>query len=374
MFLAQIHSIEDQIASLEEQMRVAQQQLQQYQNLREKAENAIALLLEIQQQSEAINEGHNWKNCVMHALQISDPLPPTPQPPSAHFDAAQEPQAEIEEGSSEDSQISAWREESTADDEYSTPEALASALEEGDIETVLMGIANVLDAAPAIEIESRVMFFIQNLPMELCDRIINYLPQSIIPTWRSQVAARKLETEEQEARASIFPAEAPTAPEYEPVENDIVECKSNGLVGRVVHLNDSPNGRMASVLLPGGTSNFHVSNLKFIAKHEEKPSAASQPHQEEVSVSEPVSDETDQLARQCLGLRSWSQMRIFADQNADVITRMYEIAATKTEKRIINNLPSLIVGYINRAGDRSDLGWLPDQLLAEVETLIQQAA
>jgi hypothetical protein len=125
---------------------------------------------------------------------------------------------------------------------------------------------------------------------------------------------------------------------------------------------------MASVRLPGGTSNFHISNLRFIGKGEEE-TATPQPPQEETPVSE-----IDRLAKQCLGLRSWSQMRIFADSNPAVITRMGEIAATKSEKRIINNLPSLVLAYINRAGDRSDLGWLPEPILSEVEQLIQQAA
>jgi hypothetical protein len=330
----------------------------------------IALLKEIQQQSEAINEGHNWKNCVMHALQISEPQPPTPQPPSAHFDAAQEPQAEIEEGPLEDSRVSPWMEESIIDSYYLNPAALAAVLEEGDTETSLMNIANLLDAASEVEIKTRIWYFVQNLPMELCDRILNYLPKSIIPTWRSQVAARKLETEEQEARASIFPSETPTAPEYEPVENDIVECKTNGLVGRVVHLNDSPNGRMASVLLPGGTSNFHIQNLRFVAKHQEENTTPMQPPQEESP--EAKDPELDQLARQCLGLRSWSQMRIFADSNPAVITRMQEIASTKAELRVINNLPSLVIGYIQRANDRTDLEWLPEPVLSEVEALLGQ--
>lgn len=369
MFLSQIHTIEAEIAHLQEQMRNSQEKLQQYQNLREKASDALALLKEIQQQAATIGEAHHWQSAVMHALEIE------PQPPTSHADTeSQEPQpATKEERPSEDSQISAWMEESTINDSYYlNPAALAAVLDEGDTETVLMGIANVLDAAPAVEIEGRVWYFVQNLPMELSDRILNYLPKSIIPTWRSQVAARKkaLDLAEQQARASIFPSEAPTAYEYEPVENDIVECKSNGLVGRVVHLNDSPNGRMASVLLPGGTSNFHVSNLKFIAKHEAQPDAASQLTQEEA----PIPDEIDQLAHQCLGLRSWSQMRIFADSNPAVITRMYELASTKASKRIINNLPSLVLAYINRAGDRSDLTWLPEPILSEVEMLIQQAA
>jgi hypothetical protein len=252
---------------------------------------------------------------------------------------------------------------------YATPEELAAALENEDTDTVLMGIANVLDCAPATEIEGKVWYFVENLPLELCDRVISYLPKSIIPEWKKQVSDRKeaLEKAEQEARASIFP-EAPTAYEYEPERGDVVECKNNGLVGQVSYVCDSPNGRMASVRLPGGTSNFHISNLRFIGKGEEE-TATPQPPQEEAPVSE-----IDQLAKQCLGLRSWSQIRIFADSNPDVITRMQQLARTKAEKRLINNLPALVIGYIARGNDRSDLQWLPEPILSEVEALMQHPA
>ena len=76
--------------------------------------------------------------------------------------------------------------------------------------------------------------------------------------------------------------------------------------------------------------------------------------------------------KQCLGLRSWSQIRIFADSNPAVITRMQELASSKTEKRLINNLPSLVIGYIERANDRTDLEWLPDPVLSEIEALLAQ--
>jgi hypothetical protein len=361
MFLAQIHSVEEEISQLQAQLRDAQERMERYRNLRDEAENALAMLKRIHEQASAIGEEKCWHNAVLHALQLT-PQPPTPHPPTTPTEADVEPEPDAEE----DEPV---EDKSAFDDNYSTPDQLAAALEEDDPETTLLRIANVLDAAPAVEIEDRVRFFVQHLPMELCDRILNYLPKSIIPTWRSQVAARKLETEEQEARTSIFPAEAPTAYEYEPEKGDIVECKNNGLVGRVTYICDSPNGRMASVLLPGGTSNFHISNLRFIGKGEEETSAP-----EALQEGAPISDEIDRLAKQCLGLRSWSQMRIFADCNPDVITRMQELASSKSEKRIINNLPSLIVGYIQRANDRSDLSWLPDQLLSEVETLMQQAA
>lgn len=359
MFLAQIHGIEEQIASLEEQLRTSQQQLQQYQNLREKAADALALLKEIQQQAANIGEAHHWQSAVMQALDIEPPTPPTSTNDS-------ETDAEIEEEPEDRGEDEYLEQPKSFDDKYSTPEELTEALQNDDADTILMDIANILDSTPATAIEGKVWYFVQNLPLELCDRIIPYLPKSIVPEWRKQ-----MEVAAEEAKASIFPQQAPTTYEYEPEKNDIVECKNNGLVGRVTYVCDSPNGRMASVLLPGGTSNFHISNLKFISKHqEEEPTASSQPPQEESPVSE--DSEIDQLAKQCLGLRSWSQMRIFADSNPAVITRMQEIASTKAEKRVVNNMPALIIGYIGRAGDRSDLTWLPEPVLSEVETLLTQ--
>jgi hypothetical protein len=344
MFLAQIHSIEDRIASLEEQMRVAQQQLQQYQNLREKAEGVIALLKEIQQQSEAINEGHNWKNCVMHALQISDPQPPTPQPPSAHFDTeSQEPQAEMEGN--------------TVDNRYSTPEELAEALENEDVETVLMEVANVLDAAPEVEIEGRIWYFVQHLPMELCDRMINYLPKNIIPTWREQIAARKaaleLELAELNARASILP----TTPTFNP--DELVRTPSGDVA---VYLEG--DGNTAQIRVPGvGTVEVEANGLKTAY-----PESAPKDEQAQINT------ELEDLAKECLKLRSWSQIRVCCESNPKVIELMQQIPKTKTEVRLINNLPSLVLGYIDRTNDRSDLEWLPDQLLSEVEALFQQQA
>jgi hypothetical protein len=202
--------------------------------------------------------------------------------------------------------------------------------------------------------------------VELCDRAINYLPKSIVPEWRKQ-----MDVIAEEAKASIFPPEAPTVYQYEPEKGDIVECLTSGQVGRITYICDSPEGKRATVLVPGGASNFHVSNLKFISKHQEEPTITSQPPQEEAPATT-EDPELDQLAKQCLGLRSWSQIRIFADSNPAVITRMQEIASSKTEKRLINNLPSLIIGYIERANDRSDLQWLPTNLLNEVETLLSQ--
>jgi len=251
---------------------------------------------------------------------------------------------------------------------YSTPEELKAALAAEDPETILMEIANILDAAPATEIQGKAWYFARNLPMELCDRIIGYLPKSIIPEWRKQ-----MDSLAEEAKASIFPPAEQPAATYEPAIDDIVECLSSGQVGRITYLCDSPQGKMATVLVPGGASNFHVSNLKYISKYEgEKPEEA--PNTKHVA-SETVAshdDEIDQLAKQCLGLRSWSQIRIFCDNNPAVITRMQEIASTKTEKRLVNNLPSLIIGYIERANDRSDLQWLPEPILSEVEVLLVQ--
>jgi hypothetical protein len=65
-------------------------------------------------------------------------------------------------------------------------------------------------------------------------------------------------------------------------------------------------------------------------------------------------------------------MRLFADRNPNVIVRMQKMASTKAELRIINNLPSLILGYIGRANDRTDLEWLPEPILSEVEALLAQ--
>jgi len=375
MFLSQIYDIETEIAHLQEQLRESQEKLQQYQHLREKASDAIALIKEIQEQAANIGEVHHWQSAVLHALEIDQPTPPTPPEPTK-----EDPKEDLQQAQEiEPTSFLSEAVETPQVELYATPDQLAAALENEDTDTVLMGIANVLDCVPATEIEGKVWYFVQNLPLELCDRVISYLPKSIIPTWKQQAGSRKQalemasaptqqEVTEEEARASIFPAETPTEYEYQPERGDVVECKNNGLVGQVSYVCDSPNGRMASVRLPGGTSNFHISNLRFIGKGEEE-TATPQPPQEEAPVSE-----VDQLAKQCLGLRSWSQIRIFADSNPDVITRMQQLARTKAEKRLINNLPALVVGYIQRANDRSDLQWLPEPILSEVETLIQNPA
>ena len=313
----------------------------------------MALINQIRQQALELGEADTVAIAFLEALQIQPISPePAPEPESETYEEIVEPLTE------EESVI--------AEGKFSTPKELKAALEINDPETFLLEIANLLDSAPASEIEGKVWYFVQNLPMELCDRITSYLPKSIVPEWRKQ-----MDVVAEEAKASIFPTEAPTAYEYEPEENDVVECKTNGLVGRVVHINDSPNGRMASILLPGGTSNFHVSNLKYIGKFEgEKPEDT--PNSNHSASETSNDDEIDQLAKQCLGLRSWSQIRIFADSNPAVITRMQELASSKTEKRLINNLPSLVIGYIERANDRTDLEWLPEPILSEVEALLAQ--
>lgn len=367
MFLSQIYDIESQITHLQEELKASQERLQQYQYLRERASDALALIKEIQREAANINEADHWQNAVMHALEIK---PTPPQPPSPTSTDDPETEEETEQDPDQDENDEDLAESEPFDDKYSTPEELAAALENEDVDTVLMSIASVLDCAPAVEIEGKIWYFVENLPMDLSDRTIGYLPKSIIPEWKKQVAARKeaLEKAEQDAKASIFPQEPPAANEYEPEVGDIVECRNNGLIGQVSYICDSPNGRMASIRLPGGTSNFHISNLRFIGKREEEASALEAP-QEEAPVSE-----IDQLAKQCLGLRSWSQIRIFADSNPDVILRMQEIASTKAEKRVVQNLPSLVIAYINRAGDRTDLAWLPEPILSEVESLLQSHA
>lgn len=357
MFTQKLQDIEAQILQL-------QQQQAKYQDLHAETQNALSLLTKIRAQAVELGEADAVAIAFMEALQIQ-PAPqefaPQPLPEKAEDITETQVMAEIGDNSPEEEEDDEWGNE-WIDNPYSTPEELADALASDDTDTVLMGIANVLDSMPAIDIEGKIWYFVQHLPMDLCDRIIPYLPKSIIPEWRKQ-----MDVVAEEAKASIFPTEQPTTT-YEPAIDDIVECISNGMVGRVTYLCDSPNGRMASVLLPGGTSNFHISNLRFITKHEE----ASTPEapQEEAPASE--DPENEQLAKQCLGLRSWSQIRIFADSNPAVIIRMQEIASTKAELRVINNLPSLIVGYIQRANDRTDLEWLPEPLLSEVEALLAQ--
>jgi hypothetical protein len=353
MFSQKIQSISNEILRLQEQQS-------KYQSLENETVNALALISKIREQAASLGEVDTLTAAFQEALQFTPPpisQVPTPEP-APQPDPESETYEEIVEPPTEEESVMAER--------FSTPEELKAALEVEDRETILMEIANILDAIPAAQVEGRLWYFVQNLPVELCDRIIPYLPKSIVPEWR-----RQMDVVAEEAKASIFPTEAPTAYEYEPEENDVVECKTNGLVGRVVHLNESPNGLMASVLLPGGTSNFHVSNLKYIGKFEgEKPEDT--PNSNHAASKTSNDDEIDQLAKQCLGLRSWSQIRIFADSNPAVITRMQELASSKTEKRLINNLPSLVIGYIERANDRTDLEWLPDPVLSEIEALLAQ--
>jgi hypothetical protein len=397
MFGQKIQSLQQRIIELEQQQA-------KYKTLEQETNAVLASIAKLHQASAELNEQTEIEKMIAQAIgySLEAPQESTPEPePETYEEIVERVAAEFEDECNlsqilevdppnEDvleqcirkatgtttieitatlieAEVEPEPEPEVFDDKYSTPEELKAALAVEDSETILMEIANILDAAPATEIQGRVWYFTQNLPVELCDRAIPYLPKSIIPEWRKQ-----MDVVAEEAKASIFPTEAPTTYEYEPEKNDIVEYKINGLVGRVVHLNDSPNGRMASVLLPGGTSNFHIQNLRFVGKYqEEEPTATtSQPPQDETPTTE--DPEIDQLAKQCLGLRSWSQIRIFCDSNPGVILRMQEIASTKAEKRIINNLPSLVIGYIQRAGDHSDLQWLPEPVLSEVESLLAQ--
>ena len=185
----------------------------------------------------------------------------------------------------------------------------------------------------------------------MSDRLIGYLPKTLALLW-VQVRERI----EEEARAYILP-------EPQIAVGTRVEIKKDGDQGTVSWVGQNIEGDpVASVTIQSGTrGSIPVADLTLLeeVKTEDKPPAMEDP-------------EIDQLAKQCLGLRSWSQIRIFADSNPNVIIRMQEIASTKAEKRVINNLPSLIIGYIERANDRNDLEWLPTNLLNEVETLLSQ--
>lgn len=120
MFLSQIYTIESEIARLQEQLRNSQEQLQQYQLLREKAAGAITLLKEIQQQAAAIGEAQHWQSAVMHALQINEPQPPTPQDTANNTSDALEARLEDETDTSEDEYLE------EAEDELELEEARAS--------------------------------------------------------------------------------------------------------------------------------------------------------------------------------------------------------------------------------------------------------
>jgi catalase len=127
----------------------------------------LALITQIREQAADLGEQEAVVIAFVEALQIQS----TPQPFST-TEAEAQAQTEVEGDSPEEVQDDECVEEEAAfDDPYSTPEELAPALERDDPETILMGIANVLDSAPAVEIEGRVWYFVQHLPLELSDRL-----------------------------------------------------------------------------------------------------------------------------------------------------------------------------------------------------------
>jgi hypothetical protein len=338
MFAQKIESIEAQIQQL-------QQQQAKYQNLHAETVSALDLISKIREQAAALGESDAVAIAFMEALQIQpDSEVPTTIETESH--------TEIEEDSPEEGEDDEWESESLEEesDKYSTPSELAAALESNDTETVLLEIANVLDSAPATEIQGKVWYFVRNLPVELGDRIISYLPKSIVPEWRKQ-----MDVLAEEAKASIFPESQITV-------GIRVAIKNDGEQGTVSWLGQNNDGEpVASVTVSGGTrGSIPVEELEVKA---------------DASPNEPLDSEdpeVDELARLCLKQKAWSQMRLFADRNPNVIIQMQKMASTKAELRIINNLPSLILGYIGRANDRSDLAWIPENVLTEVEALLAQ--
>jgi hypothetical protein len=330
MFAQKVQNIQAQIQQLQEQQS-------KYQLLESETINALALINQIRQQALELGEADTVAIAFLEALQIQPISPePAPEPESETYEEIVEPLTE------EESVI--------AEGKFSTPEELKAALENNDPETVLMEIANLLDSAPATEIQGKVWYFVRNLPVELGDRIISYLPKSIVPEWRKQ-----MDVLAGEAKASIFP-------ESQIAVGTRVEINHDGEQGTVSWLGQNFNGEpVASVTVQGGTrGSIPVEELE--------------PKTDISSIEPPPTEdpEVEELARLCLKQKAWSQMRLFADRNPNVIIRMQKMASTKAELRIINNLPSLILGYIGRANDRTDLEWLPDPVLSEVEALLAQ--
>jgi hypothetical protein len=360
MFSQKINSLQDQISEL-------QAKQQQYRSLEQEANAVVASIARLHQAAATLGEEGEIEKLIAQAIGFSVGIPakePAPEPQtyeeivervtsdfkdecdlSRVFET--EPLAEeiiatlIDDEAAEDASESNL-------EKYLEPQILQQALDGDDPELALMEVASLLDTSHQDDLEERVRYFVQKLPSEMSDRILSYLPKSVALLW---VEVR--EKVEEDARDSLFP----------PITRGTrVEVKPDGEEGTVSWIGQDNNGEpVASVTVSGGTrGSIPVEELEV------KP---------DVSPNEPLASEdpeVDELARLCLKQKAWSQIRLFADRNPNVIIRMEQIAATKTEKRIINNLPSLILGYIGRANDRSDLAWIPENVLTEVEALLGQ--
>jgi hypothetical protein len=292
-------------------------------------------------------------------------------------------------------------------EKYLDPTYLQQALSGDDPELALMEIASLLDTSHQDDVEDRVRYFIEKLQSNMSDRIITYLPKTLALLW-----AETREKVEEEARESLFPPTAqiaigdrveikkdgdqgtvswvgqnsegepvasvrvvggtrggipfeglkPIEPNYE--AEDIVELKS-GEVVPILQVNHIGDKTMLLVRMPNGSpATIHPESVEKVVSS----SGEQQPQEERVEASEDI----ESLAKQCLQLRRWSQVRVCCDQRADVIEAMQRLATTKSETRLINNLPSLILGFVERSKDKSDLEWLPTKLLSEVESLLAQ--
>jgi hypothetical protein len=329
MFAQKIQNITEQIADLTRKAN-------QYRSLEEEASAVIATITRLHQAASALGEEEEIQKAIAQALGIQA----SPGTPSATpLESEVEPDPEPEEAA-------------TIDDleKYLDPECLQQAISGDAPDLALMEIASLLDTSHQDDLEERVRFFVEKLPSDMGDRLLGYLPKSIAIVW---VEVR--EKVEDEARTSIFP-------DSQIAVGTRVEIKKDGEQGTVSWVGQNSNGEpVASVTVTSGTrGSIPVEALEI--KTEGSPNEP--PTSEELEV--------DELARLCLKQKAWSQMRLFADCNPAVIIRMQELASTKAEKRIINNLPSLILGYIGRANDRTDLEWLPKPVLSEVEALLAQ--
>lgn len=332
-------------------------------------------------------------------------------------------------------------EAATANRYESAAEIAAALADEDEVDTHLMAIASILDSCPAIEIPGRAWFFVQNIPADFDDRILGYLPKSIRPEWDKQRTAmesearasifsevstakpafevgdfvqdytgqvceivqaediggrvyvevqspkgketyrdsdlKAIENVEQEARESILPPTQMIMPNGIGV-GDLVECP-DGKVGHISEIEFTIKaGRIATVILPGGSQKIPALELRYIGKYQE-------PHQGAISeaccqgqIAQPKAaksrkpKKTAATPSEILKCKDWAEIRAIANNDPALIKETATAAHTKAEKELIENLPELIRDYMYESRDFSDMDWLPNYIKQRVQFLMSE--
>ncbi len=131
---------------------------------------------------------------------------------------------------------------------------------------------------------------------------------------------------------------------------DIVQ-HNDGIVGTISYIPDPFKG-IVTVLMPGGVQNFHAENLKLVSRPSKK------------SFTDTIKPPTPQEFLDTLKSKAkvqvvtWEKIKTISSSDPNYLREIALLAKTKHQKDLIKKVPELLVEYISRTGDRSDLDWV----------------